>query len=167
MPKIIYDSNPRKHVTYTVRQSGELHIPQIEGNERIIIFIALLSQLEGIKSRLKDQPNVDESLIFTYHGKMTAIEKDKNQNDWLTTQKSIMVASTAFSLGIDYPHVRLLYVIGSTYGLDSLIQMFGRAGRDNQKSECIYHFSYLQSHSIDNKERGLLADLEGNAQCVR
>jgi len=167
IPHIIFNASPRKNLKYILGGKNRLKIHDIEQEERIIIFVAAIKDIAETKSNLENTMKIDPQRIFSYHGRMTHEEKDRNQGFFNKTSKGIMIATLAFALGIDYSHVRYVFVIGSAYGLDNLIQMFGRAGRDGFNSECVYIPESSYNYASSSKEKKLLVDLESNKQCLR
>lgn len=55
---------------------------------------------------------------------------------WLTGVHKIMVCTSAFSSGNDYPHTRVVIHAGTPVEMVGFIQEIGRAGRDKDTSEC-------------------------------
>ncbi len=55
-----------------------------------------------------------------------------NQDDFLSGETSLMVATKAFGMGIDKPNVRLTVHLNYPGSLESFVQEAGRAGRDKK-----------------------------------
>jgi superfamily II DNA helicase RecQ len=166
-PQVIFNAAPRKNITYIITQDLRSGIKKMEKKERAIVFVQRTAQTEEVRNNLVQYGKLDPGSIFTYYGRMEANEKSDAQNKWTCTERAVMVCTTAFSLGIDYPHVRYVHVTGKPDSLDSLIQMFGRAGRDGEPSECYYHVQNHYLHTRNTAEARLLKDLEEDLQCVR
>jgi len=165
-PKVFYQEAARPHIKYTITQEPVNQLlPLSNDDEKIIIFLTSKNKIQEIK-QYEVLQNIARDRIFEYHGRMTPELKNENQNKWLETKRSVMLATTAFSLGIDYPMVRHVYVYGPAYELDSLVQMWGRCSRDGRPGNCFYIFANHRSPS-SNPERRTLSDLEENVQCIR
>jgi superfamily II DNA or RNA helicase len=165
-PKVFFQASPRKNLKYKVQKDGKLtNLPLISNAERIIVFVASRKGIDVLEAELLSQGLLKEK-IFKYHGGMEMAEKNFNQERWTKTDSSLIIATTAFSLGIDYPQVRHVYVLGSAYGLDNLIQMWGRAGRDNVESSC-YYLCSSQSFSKTDQEQVQLSRVENYQECLR
>ena len=73
-----------------------------------------------------------------YHGKMAAGDRVKQQELYMKPgRRTVMVATSAFGLGIDKPDIRYVVHQQSPASLEQYVQEAGRAGRDGAKANCI------------------------------
>lgn len=97
-----------------------------------------------------------------YHGKMDAKEKTANQNAFLSGDTQIMVATSAFGMGVDKKDVGVVIHYDISDSLENYVQEAGRAGRDENISADCYvlfdeedlskHFIMLNQTKLSIKE---------------
>jgi ATP-dependent DNA helicase RecQ len=76
-----------------------------------------------------------------YHGKMASGDRVHQQEMYMKAgRRTVMVATSAFGLGIDKPDIRYIVHFQSPASLEQYVQEAGRAGRDGQKANCILLF---------------------------
>jgi ATP-dependent DNA helicase RecQ len=72
-----------------------------------------------------------------YHAGLPAGERTRVQDGFLAGEVTVVVATTAFGMGIDKPDVRLVAVVNFPDSLEAYVQMVGRAGRDGRESDTV------------------------------
>lgn len=89
-----------------------------------------------------------------YHAGMDDIRRNKAQEAFIFDDVNVMVATNAFGMGIDKSNVRYVIHFNMPKNIEAYYQEAGRAGRDNEPSECILLFSprdvVLQRFMIQN-----------------
>lgn len=86
-----------------------------------------------------------------YHGKMDKQEKSENQDAFIKGETQIMVATSAFGMGVDKKDVGMVIHFEISDSLENYIQEAGRAGRDeNITADCFVLFNEedLSKHFI-------------------
>lgn len=81
-----------------------------------------------------------------YHGGIPTKDKQDRLTQWMNDQKQIMVATTAFGMGIDKPDVKNIIHINLPESLESYYQEAGRAGRNNNDA-----FATILTNSSDEQ----------------
>lgn len=69
-----------------------------------------------------------------YHGGLSNIDKELHMTTWLNNQTQVMVATSAFGMGIDKPDVKTVIHINLPESIESYFQEAGRAGRNSEKA---------------------------------
>jgi ATP-dependent DNA helicase RecQ len=109
-----------------------------EKNCPTIIYVSRTRRAYSLAERLTE----DGFSAKPYHGKMDAKEKTANQNAFIAGETSIMVATSAFGMGVDKKDVGMVIHFDISDSLENYIQEAGRAGRDeNIVADCFVLFS--------------------------
>lgn len=97
-----------------------------------------------------------------FHGKMDARTKATNQNAFIRGEVRVMVATSAFGMGVDKKDVGLVVHFQISDSLENYVQEAGRAGRDeHMQADCYVlfdeedlnkHFILLNQTKIQLKE---------------
>jgi len=77
-----------------------------------------------------------------YHGGVSAEDRHRLQEEFMQGRTPIIVATSAFGMGIDKPDVRIVIHHAMPATLESYYQEAGRAGRDGKPAECVLLHAY-------------------------
>ena len=101
--------------------------------------------------QLADHLTSDGIRALPFNGKMEAAEKVKNQNAFMSGEAQVIVATSAFGMGVDKKDVGLVVHYNISDSLENYVQEAGRAGRDPQmQAECyvLYADNDLDKHFL-------------------
>ncbi len=97
-----------------------------------------------------------------YHGKLDKEVKKDSMDAFMNNEKDIIVATSAFGMGVDKDNVKSVIHFNISDSLENYVQEAGRAGRDEKIQATCYilfneqdlnkHFSLLQQTKINQKE---------------
>ncbi|NUT35119.1 MAG: RecQ family ATP-dependent DNA helicase [Hamadaea sp.] len=96
---------------------------------------------------------------YAYHAGLSAAERAEVHDAFLSSDRAIVVATSAFGMGIDKPNVRFVIHAAPAESLDSYYQQIGRAGRDGRPATAVLYFRpedlrlprFFSSGSVDEE----------------
>ena len=137
----VYEKGDEEEKYNTVRELIE------EKNCPAIIYVSRTRKAFKLAERLTQ----DGFNARPYHGKMEATEKAANQNAFISGDVQIMVATSAFGMGVDKKDVGMVIHYEISDSLENYVQEAGRAGRDESiQADCFVLFDEedLSKHFI-------------------
>ncbi|WP_299126299.1 RecQ family ATP-dependent DNA helicase [uncultured Winogradskyella sp.] len=150
-PKIYKASFARPNIAYSV----------IHTDDKLFQLEHILNTHQGssiiyVRNR-KATININNYLIAKkfsstfYHGGITNKEKQERLHQWTNGQKQIIVATTAFGMGIDKANVKTVIHFNLPESLESYYQEAGRAGRNGELAYAIILKQHVDEDHLRNQ----------------
>lgn len=113
----------------------------------VIVYVSRTKRTKDLAMKLSR----DGYKALPFNGRMEAEEKNANQDAFMKDQVRIIVATSAFGMGVDKKDVGLVIHYDISDSLENYVQEAGRAGRDpemNARCFVLYSDNDLDKHFI-------------------
>src|SRR6266700_2908044 len=127
---------PRQGGPTSVAGLVERVVDALDGHA--IFYCLTVRQVQALYAHLSDYLQGHPVDVLIYHGRLTDAEKTGTANHFKQAptknddgyQRMVVVATSAFGLGVDRPDIRAVLCVSPPTDLAALYQQLGRAGRD-------------------------------------
>ena len=118
-----------------------------------LVFCQTVQDVQQLTKYLNDHG----WMACEYYAKMPKEDKNACVCDYTAGKYSVVVATSAFGLGVDIPNIRLVIHAGLPLGMSDYTQQIGRGGRNGKKTRCIL----LHAPGDEQRTLRILADTDG------
>jgi ATP-dependent DNA helicase RecQ len=109
---------------------------------------------------------------IAYHAGLQPRQRDRAHERFVAAEPVVVVATTAFGMGIDVPDVRFVLHAEAPDSLDTYYQEFGRAGRDGEQATAVLFHARrnggarrFQAGTADSTRAAMMERYIDNDQC--
>ena len=143
----------RHHEDKDKRKAVLTHVASLARDGQGLLYAATRKDTEKYAAKLCKEGLRAEA----YHAGRSAADREHIHEQFLDDQLHVVVATTAFGMGIDKPNVRFVVHADIPESLDAYYQEIGRAGRDGEPAAAVLHYrsedlglrKFFATHSPD------------------
>ncbi|MGB0166255.1 MAG: RecQ family ATP-dependent DNA helicase [Luteibaculum sp.] len=150
-PKVLRGNFLRENLGFFVRYSekkdADIMAVCKKQNASGIIYTRSRKNTKYYRNLLRE----NDINALAYHAGMTQSERAMHQEKWGKSDDCVMVATSAFGMGIDKPNVRYVVHPELPESLEAFIQEAGRAGRNGKKAYSLLLYNREDLQLLEDK----------------
>jgi ATP-dependent DNA helicase RecQ len=131
--EVVQASRDEARMAATIEALDRAGLRERRGAGRGIVYCATRKKAEQVAAALKDAGFA----AGHYHAGRTALARERAQAGFSLGRMRVLVATSAFGMGVDYPDVRVIVHFQAPGSLEAYYQEAGRAGRDGAPASCV------------------------------
>jgi ATP-dependent DNA helicase RecQ len=142
-PEVLVRGFDRPNIRFAVERFHDARAKQRALLERVagaskpgIVYAATRRHAEELGAALADE-GVSSAV---YHGGMGRAARTEAQEAFMDDRVEVVVATTAFGMGVDKPNVRFVFHSEPAESVDAYYQEVGRAGRDGSDAQALLFY---------------------------
>lgn len=110
-------------------------IQKYDSEGKIIIYCTRVCDVEDMRDFLIGDCDISASEIALCHSRLS--NRAEQEARFRSGKAHIMIATSAFGMGVNIPDIRLIIVSQLPFSVASFYQMAGRAGRDGKHAKAL------------------------------